>query len=77
MRGADFNTGTSRLKDAFLKLQVQWELAQSQWHDPVSMEFERKYMEPLEAEVLSTLQKMGQLGQVVISAQHECRQDSE
>ena len=73
MRQADFYTGGGKLRDAMKSLQAAWLQVDAQWRDNVRDEFEKNYLEPLNAQTLSTIEAVGRLAEILARAQHECR----
>jgi uncharacterized membrane protein YgaE (UPF0421/DUF939 family) len=74
MKPGDLTSGAAKLHQAWQKLSARWELAKRDWHDSVSAEFEERYLAPLEPQIVSTLQRMRSLSNVLTTAQHECDQ---
>ena len=72
MRVADFTFGSAKLRDAVRTLRVHWEGTKGEWHDSVSREFEENYLEALEPQLTSTIDRMMRLAQMVSTAEQEC-----
>ena len=66
------NAGWTELNTALKDLRVLWEQTKTDWHDPVSREFEERYWTPLEGQVVSALRAMDRLGPILAKAQREC-----
>ena len=75
MKVADLISGPARLDDAVKTLRLAWEGAKGQWHDPVSLQFEKNYLEIVERQVLGTLERMRSLAGAMSAAVHECEEE--
>ncbi len=62
----------ARLRAAMKDLMVQWDLAQAQWDDPVSREFEKKYLRTVEPKVLNVVNAMEKMEAVLSQARADC-----
>ena len=62
----------ARLRAAMRDLLVQWDLARAQWDDPVSREFESKYLRTLEPKALRAVNAMEKMEAVLSRARAEC-----
>ncbi len=62
----------ARLRAALKDLMVQWDLARVQWDDPVSREFEKRFLRPLEPKVLNTVNAMEKMEAVLGQARADC-----
>lgn len=65
--------GKARLSHARTQLQLKWHDAQAQWDDAVSRDFEREHLEPLVPALVSTLQAIDRLADIMQRCQQECR----
>src|SRR5262249_37338159 len=62
----------NRLAAALKELLARWELARTQWDDPMSHECEAQYLQLLEPKLRNTLTAMEKLDAVLARARHEC-----
>ena len=66
------NSSRNRLSASLKGLMARWELAKSQWDDPMSQDFESTYLALLEPKLRNTLTAMEKLEAVLARARHEC-----
>lgn len=66
--------GKAKLRHAAQKLRLAWDEVQASWRDPVSLEFERDYLEPLEPKIAAALRAIDQLAEVLTRAEQDCRE---
>lgn len=71
------SVGQAQLHDALKALRAQWQQTRSQWKDDVAKEFEERYWNLLEGNVLSTLAALDRLEQVFIQLRNDCNPNSE
>ena len=64
--------GTSKLRHAIKTLRARWDESEDGWRDAIRQEFERKRVEPLDAQATSTLRAMQTLCDVLSRAYREC-----
>ena len=62
----------ARLRAAMKNLLVQWDLARAQWDDPVSREFESKYLRTLEPKALRAVNAMEKMEAVLSRVRADC-----
>ena len=72
MKTGDLTSGPARLFKAWQKLSAQWEETKLHWHDPVSQQFEQKYLAEWEPQIVTTLERMRALAGQLNSAEREC-----
>jgi hypothetical protein len=72
MRTGDLSAGSARLHESWKKLRAHWEATQLSWQDVVAREFNENYIESLEPQLVSTLERMKTLTGLLTTAQHEC-----
>jgi hypothetical protein len=72
MKSGDLTSGSGRLHDALEVLQVRWEDTKAQWQDQVRVDFERQYLDALPSRVLSLVERINLLSQLIVKARHEC-----
>lgn len=71
MRTGDLTTGAAKLQKSWKKLRERWEDTKPYWQDAVSRDFEENYLQKLEPQVASTLERMRNLAAVLSSADME------
>lgn len=71
MRTADLTTGPAKLQKAWKKLRERWEETKPYWNDAVSRDFEENYLQKLEPQVGSTLERMRALAAMLSAADLE------
>ena len=64
--------GRAKLNEARKDLFVRWNQTKAHWDDPVSREFERTYLDPLEARLRSALGAMNHMAQVMQRLEQDC-----
>jgi len=62
----------ARVTAAMKQLRVQWDLVKAKWDDPVSAEFEKKFLQTLEPKVRATATAMEKMEGVLAQARHDC-----
>lgn len=72
MKSGDLTSGSGRLHDALEVLLVRWEETTAQWQDQVRIDFEKQYIEPVPPRVLSLIERINCLSQLLVKARHEC-----
>jgi hypothetical protein len=72
MRHADFYTGGSKLLDAIKTLRGEWHRVEAVWRDAVRDDFEKTFLEPLDAQTLSTIEAATRMAEILSRAKHEC-----
>lgn len=72
MRVADFLTSAAKMRDGLKVLLSRWDETKQSWDDKVSREFEEKFLETLQPELLDTLDRITRLGQLTIEAEQAC-----
>ena len=65
-------SGSSKLRHAIKTLRAHWDDSEDGWRDANRMEFERKRIEPLDAQANGTLRAMQQLCDILSRAYREC-----
>lgn len=65
-------SGTSKLRHAIKTVRERWDASEDGWRDANRQEFERKRLEPIDAQATSTLRAMQQLCDVLSRAYREC-----
>jgi hypothetical protein len=66
---------SGRLQHALKHLREQWDIAQETWDDPVSRDFERIHIIPLEQNVKNAIIGMEQISEVIGKVRAQCRED--
>ncbi|HVA47772.1 MAG TPA: hypothetical protein VNH11_15495 [Pirellulales bacterium] len=72
MKPGDLAAGAGRLQDATKTVRLHWEETKEVWNDARRVDFDTKYMEPIEPQVRMTLDKLRRLSQVFHQACQEC-----
>ena len=62
----------ARVTAAMKQLRVQWDLVKAKWDDPVSAEFEKKFLQTLEPKVRAAATAMEKMEGVLAQARHDC-----
>ncbi len=70
------NTGSGKLAFALKVLRAKWDSTEMGWTDKVRHEFEDKFLQPIETEVMATLNAISGLSQVLAKAEQECRDET-
>ncbi len=65
-------TSRGRLQGALKELRARWDQAKAKWDDPMSREFEKRYLAPLEPRVRSTLSAMEKMDSILAQARRDC-----
>jgi hypothetical protein len=65
--------GRGQLSKAIKQLQMRWQEATSSWHDVASVQFEKKFLEPLEADLKSAVTAMDHMAAVLVQARRDCQ----
>ena len=66
---------SGRLQHALKHLREQWDIAQETWDDPVSRDFEKQHIVPLEQHVKHAIIGMEKLSEVLGKIRGQCRED--
>jgi hypothetical protein len=66
---------SGRLQHALKHLREQWDIAQETWDDPVSREFEKLHLVPLEQHAKNAIVGMEQISEVLSRVRAACRED--
>jgi hypothetical protein len=65
-------TSRARLQGALKELRAHWDQAKSKWDDPMSREFEKRYLAPLEPMVRNTISAMDKMDGILAKARRDC-----
>jgi hypothetical protein len=65
--------GRGQLSKAMKQLQMRWQEAQSSWNDAASVQFEKKFLEPLEADLRTAVTAMDHMAAVLVQARRDCQ----
>jgi len=68
----NLSTGTGKLSFAMKTLRAHWDMVCGHWTDDVRHDFEENHLNPIEAEVIATLNANNNLSQILVRAQQEC-----
>jgi hypothetical protein len=66
---------SGRLQHALKHLREQWDIAQETWDDPVSRDFEKLHILPLEQHVKNAIIGMEEISEVLGKIRAQCRED--
>jgi hypothetical protein len=66
------NAGAIKLKTSLKKLYLRWDESESHWNDAARRDFEQEVLSPLQDQVLSTLQGIGVLAEIIDKAERDC-----
>jgi len=66
---------SGRLHHALKHLREQWDIAQESWDDPVSRDFERIHLVPLEQQTKAAITGMEKLSEVLGKIRSQCKED--
>jgi hypothetical protein len=72
MRPGDLTSGAAKLGKAWSKLRARWDATKLEWHDQVSEQFEQKYLDRLEPQIVATLERMRALAAAATAARNDC-----
>jgi hypothetical protein len=62
----------AKLMEAAKKLMAQWQQAQEAWRDDNCLQFDKKYMAPLEASIRAAALAMERVDTMLDGAQQDC-----
>ena len=65
-------TSRARLQGALKELRAHWDQARTKWDDPMSREFEKRYLAPLEPMVRNTISAMDKMDTILAQARRDC-----
>jgi hypothetical protein len=65
--------GRGQLSKALKHLQMRWQEATSSWNDAASVHFEKKFLEPLEADLKTAVTAMDHMASVLVQARRDCQ----
>ncbi len=65
-------TSRARLPGALKELRAHWDQARTKWDDPMSREFEKRYLAPLEPMVRNTISAMDKMDTILAQARRDC-----
>ncbi len=66
---------SGRLHHAIKHVREQWDIAQETWDDPVSREFEKVHIIPLEQHCKNTIIGMEELSEVLGRIRSQCKDE--
>jgi hypothetical protein len=72
MNAGNLTAGAGAMRQALQLLRLRWAEAKSQWNDPVSQEFEEKYILELERACQDAVEHIGRLAHVFGKCYQEC-----
>lgn len=65
--------GRGQLSKALKLLQLRWQESRSYWNDAASEQFEKKYLEPLEADLRSAVTAMDHMASILVQVKRDCQ----
>ncbi len=65
-------TSRARLQGALKELNIRWGEVRLKWNDPVSQDFEKRYVATLEPRVRNTLGAMEKMDAMLAQARRDC-----
>jgi hypothetical protein len=66
------STGRSKLMTSLKELKLRWDRVRTRWDDPVSRDFEKEFVAPLEGKVRSAVSAIEQMNEIVSKARRDC-----
>jgi len=66
---------SGRLQHALKHLREQWDITQDAWDDPVSREFDKLHIVPLEQTTKNAIVGMEELSEVLGKIRAQCKED--
>lgn len=69
----DLNSAAMQIQRATKQLQERWHETQETWNDPVSKEFQAKFLEPILPELRIALTAAQELSELLNRAEQFCR----
>ncbi|MGQ0629328.1 MAG: hypothetical protein ACT4PL_14660 [Phycisphaerales bacterium] len=66
------SVGQVKLRDAYKALRMRTERARAEWDDDARREFDRMYLDGLEAKVLTAIAGVSRLQEILAQARREC-----
>jgi hypothetical protein len=66
---------SGRLQHAVKHLREQWDIAEDTWDDPVSREFEKLHLLPLEQNCKNAIVGMEEISEVLGKIRSQCREE--
>jgi hypothetical protein len=60
------------LQGTLKELRARWDEARAKWDDPMSREFEKRYLAPLEPSVRSAMSAMEKMDGILAQARRDC-----
>lgn len=69
--------GRAKLVQAGKKLLSDWQQTRENWRDENALQFEQRYMKPLEASIRAAALAMERMNSALEGARHDCRNSSE
>lgn len=65
--------GRGQLSKAIKQLQMRWQEATSSWNDAASVQFDKKFLEPLEADLRTAVTAMDHMAAVLVQVRRDCQ----
>jgi len=64
--------GRGTLSKALKQLLLRWQEARTSWNDAASVHFEKKFLDPLEADLRQAVSAMDHMAAVLAQARRDC-----
>jgi hypothetical protein len=68
------SVGRAKLLTALKELRTRWERVRARWDDPVSRDFEKEFILPLDGKVRAGVSAMENMYDIVLQARRDCEQ---
>jgi hypothetical protein len=65
--------GRGQLSKAIKQVQMRWQEATSSWNDAASAQFEKKFLEPLDADLRTAATAMDHMAAVLVQVRRDCQ----
>ena len=65
--------GRGQLSKAIKQLQMRWQEATSSWNDAASAQFEKRFLEPLDADLRTAVTAMDHMAAVLVQVRRDCQ----
>ena len=66
------SVGRAKLLSALKDLRTRWDRVHMKWDDPVSRQFEKEFLEPLEGKVRAGVSAMENINEIIHQARNDC-----
>ncbi len=66
-------TGKAQLEAALKELLIKWDHTQTRWNDPVSKDFDKEFITPIDRRIKSAIPAIEKLADVLHKARRDCQ----